>query len=105
MATLNIKNLPDGLYRRFQRRAKERHRSTAQEATHILSVALEKPETRSILELKGLGRSAWREVDPARHVRVAFEPERVAGTLAQEVGEQLNQAGREVVVEQQLHSR
>ncbi len=68
MATLNIKNLPDGLYRRLRRRAKERHRSTAQEVTHILSTALEEPEALSILELRGLGRSAWEGIDPAHHV-------------------------------------
>jgi plasmid stability protein len=68
MATLNIKNLPDGLYRRLRRRAKERHRSTAQEVTHILTQALAEPETRSLLELRGLGREAWQGVDAARHV-------------------------------------
>ncbi len=68
MATLNIKNLPDGLYRRLRRRAKERHRSTAQEVTHILSAALDEPELHSLLELRGLGRSAWQGIDPARHV-------------------------------------
>ncbi|MEO8197894.1 MAG: hypothetical protein ABI689_14350 [Thermoanaerobaculia bacterium] len=68
MATLNIKNLPDGLYRRLRRRAKERHRSTAQEVTHILSAALEEPEMHSLLELRGLGRSAWQGTDSAHHV-------------------------------------
>lgn len=37
MATLNIKGLPDRLYRRLKRRARERHRSLAQEVTHILN--------------------------------------------------------------------
>ena len=68
MATLNIKNLPDGLYRRLRRRAKERHRSTAQEVTQILTTALAEPEVRSILELRGLGREAWKGVDARRHV-------------------------------------
>jgi plasmid stability protein len=68
MATLNVKNLPDALYRKLQRRARQRHRSTAQEVTHLLAEALAAPETRSILELEGLGREAWRGVDPARHV-------------------------------------
>jgi plasmid stability protein len=53
MATLNVKNLPDRLYRKLQARAKRQHRSVAQEVTHILSVALEEPEPLSILELPG----------------------------------------------------
>jgi plasmid stability protein len=68
MATLNIKNLPDGLYRRLRRRARERHRSTAQEVTHILTEALAEPETRSILELRGLGREVWQGIDAAHLV-------------------------------------
>ena len=43
MAVLNIKNLPDGLYRKLQARAKRQHRSIAQEVTHLLSDALETP--------------------------------------------------------------
>lgn len=68
VATLNVKNLPDGLYRRLRKRAKERHRSTAQEVTHILSAVLEEPDSLSILTLRGLGRDAWQGLDPARHV-------------------------------------
>ena len=41
MATLNIKNLPDRLYRKIQARAVREHRSIAQEVIHILSVATE----------------------------------------------------------------
>ena len=36
MATLNIKNFPDPLYRRLQERAEQEHRSLAQEVIHIL---------------------------------------------------------------------
>ena len=68
MATLNVKNLPDALYRKLQRRARERHRSTAQEVTHILSEVLAGPEVHSILELEGLGRETWEGIDAARHV-------------------------------------
>jgi plasmid stability protein len=68
MATLNIKNLPDALYRKLRRRAKERHRSAAQEVTHLLAEALAEPDTHSILELRGLGRDSWRGIDPGRHV-------------------------------------
>ena len=43
MATLNIKNLPDALYRKLQARARRQHRSLAQEVTHILTQAVETP--------------------------------------------------------------
>jgi plasmid stability protein len=69
MATLNVKNLPDGLYRKLQARAKRQHRSVAQEVTHILSEALETPTPASILELQGLGKEHWRNLDAATHVK------------------------------------
>ncbi len=53
MATLNIKNLPDDLYRRLQARARKEHRSVAQEVTRLLEKALEEPEPLSILDLAG----------------------------------------------------
>jgi plasmid stability protein len=68
MATLNVKNLPDALYRKLQARAKRQRRSVAQEVTHILSEILESPQPLSILELRGLGREDWRDVDAATHV-------------------------------------
>jgi plasmid stability protein len=68
VATLNIKNLPDGLYKKLQARAKRQHRSVAQEVTHILSEAVEAPKPLSILDLKGLGKATWQEVDAAAHV-------------------------------------
>ena len=68
MATLNVKNVPDGLYRRLQAHARRQRRSVAQEVVHLLSRALEEPESRSILELKGLGKERWHRVDAARHV-------------------------------------
>jgi plasmid stability protein len=68
LATLNVKNLPDGLYRRIQKRARERRRSVAQEVTCILEEAVERAEPLSILELRGLGRDAWREIDATAHV-------------------------------------
>ena len=69
MATLNIKNLPDGLYRKLQARARRERRSVAQEVTHLLSHALEASKPLSILELQGLGKELWRGVDAAGHVR------------------------------------
>ncbi len=68
MATLNIKNLPDALYRKLQVRAKRQRRSVAQEVTQILSDALEVPKPLSILELQGLGKEHWQGVDAATHV-------------------------------------
>jgi plasmid stability protein len=68
MATLNIKNLPDPLYRRLRARAKREHRSVAQEVIHILSQATEEPARLSILALKGLGKEVWQGVDPAAHI-------------------------------------
>lgn len=69
VATLNVKNLPDSLYRKLQARAKRDHRSVAQEVTHLLSEALEEPKALSILELQGLGKELWKEIDAADHVR------------------------------------
>ena len=68
MATLNIKNMPDALYRKLQARAKRERRSVAQQVTEILSRALEEPEPLSILDLQGLGKEHWRGIDAAAHV-------------------------------------
>jgi len=68
MATLNIKNLPDPLYRKLRARARRLRRSVAQEVIHILSEATEEPARLSILALKGLGKDVWRDVDPTAHV-------------------------------------
>jgi len=74
MATLNVKNLPDALYKKLQARAKRERRSVAQEVTRLLSEALSSPKRLSILELKGLGKEHWRDVDAAEHI----EKERAA---------------------------
>jgi plasmid stability protein len=68
MATLNIKNLSDRLYRKLQARAKKQHRSVAQEVTHILEQVVSGPHELSILELKGLGKEYWHGIEPTRHV-------------------------------------
>lgn len=68
MATLNIKNLPDALYRKLQARAKRQHRSVAQEVTHLLTDILEAGKPLSILDLKGLGKEHWKGTDAAKHV-------------------------------------
>lgn len=69
MATLNLKNFPDALYRKLQRRAKAQHRSVAQEVARILSEAIENPEPLSILSLQGLGKERWAGVKPAGYVK------------------------------------
>ena len=56
MATLNIKGVPDSLYRKLQVRAKKEHRSVAQEVVPILSQATDRVPTLSILDLQGLGK-------------------------------------------------
>lgn len=68
MATLNVKNMSDKLYRRLQKRARAQHRSVAQEVTHILCAVLEDDAPLSILDLRGLGREAWKNVDAVLHV-------------------------------------
>ena len=75
-ATLNIKNLPDALYRKLQARAKRDRRSVAQEVAYLLSEALEEPKAVSILELRGLGKDLWKGIGAADHVR----RERLRGT-------------------------
>jgi len=68
VATLNVKNLPDALYRKLQARAKREHRSVAQEVKHLLTEALDTPKPLSILELRGLGKELWEGIDPAKYI-------------------------------------
>ena len=69
VATLNIKNFPDALYKKLRARAKRRRRSVAQEVTHVLSEALEASKPLSILDLQGLGKEHWQGIDATEHVR------------------------------------
>jgi plasmid stability protein len=55
MATLNIKNLPDALYRKLQARARRQHRSVGQEVTHFLTQAVAPPAPLHIAALRELG--------------------------------------------------
>ena len=68
MATLNVKNLPDALYEKLKARARRERRSVAQEVTGILLAALDTPPPLSIMELQGLGKDLWQDVDAAVHV-------------------------------------
>ena len=69
MATLNIKNFPDPLYEQLQKQAEEEHRSVAQQVIHLVSKSVGRPKSRSILELRGLGKEIWEGIDPAEYVR------------------------------------
>jgi plasmid stability protein len=68
MATLNIKNLPDALYRKLKKRAERQRRSIAQEVTQILADTLAERELLSILELRALGKAQWHGTDAVAHV-------------------------------------
>ena len=68
MATLNIKNFPDPLYEKLRERAKQEHRSLAQEVIHILHQAVEREEQLSRV-LRGLGREVWKGIDAAAYIR------------------------------------
>jgi plasmid stability protein len=68
VATLNIKNFPEGLYRKLKTRARRERRSVAQAVAQILSDALETPKPSSILELQGLGKQHWAGTGATRHV-------------------------------------
>ena len=65
---MNIKNLPDALYRKLQKRPRQQHRSIAQEVTHLLSESLDATEPLSLLELRGLGKEQWRSISAEEHV-------------------------------------
>ena len=68
MATLNVKNMPDALYEKLKARAKHQRRSVAQEVTSLLAAALDSPAPLSIMDLQGLGKDLWQDVDPAAHI-------------------------------------
>lgn len=68
MAILNVKNVPDPLYRKLRARARRERRSIAQTVIHLLSQSLEPQAPLSILELKGLGKELWAGLDPKEHV-------------------------------------
>ncbi len=68
MATLNVKNFPQGLYQKLKERALAERRSMAQEVVHLLERAVEDAVPLSLLQLRGLGKDAWQGVDAARYV-------------------------------------
>ena len=68
MAILNIKSFPDDLYAQLRERAKHDRRSISQEVIHLLAEAVDARRPRSILELRGLGKSTWSDADASQHV-------------------------------------
>ena len=71
MATLNVKHLPDALYRKLKARAKREHRSVAQEVVVLLEQALEPPAALSISSCADLARSYGGTAMPAPMLRVS----------------------------------
>ena len=71
MATLNIKNFPEPLYEQLQKQAEDEHRSVAQQVIHLVSKSVGRPRSRSILELRGLGKEIWAGIDSAQGIPVA----------------------------------
>jgi hypothetical protein len=69
MATLNIKNFPEPLYEQLQKQAEDEHRSVAQQVIHLVSKSVGRPRSRSILELRGLGKEIWSGTDSAEYLR------------------------------------
>jgi plasmid stability protein len=59
LATLNIKNFPDRLYRRIKQRAGKNRRSITQEVVQLLDDAVNTAPPLSLLELDGLGKEVW----------------------------------------------
>lgn len=69
MATLNVKDFPDDLYERLREASARERRSIAQQVVHLLDQALQEERVHSLLELKGLGKELWNDVDAPEHVR------------------------------------
>lgn len=68
MATLNIKKFPNDLYEHLRLIAEQDQRSISQEVIHLLRQAVQSKEKRSILELRGLGKELWKNVDTADYI-------------------------------------
>jgi plasmid stability protein len=68
MAVLNVKSVPDRLYRKLQARAKRERRSVAQEVIQILDQALAEPPRLSIMNLQGLGKEIWRDINSDQYI-------------------------------------
>jgi len=78
MATLNIKNFPDRLYRTIKRRAGKNMRSISQEVVQILDEAVAAPSPVSLLELQGLGKDLWEKALEGKDAAEYISDEREA---------------------------
>ncbi len=68
MATLNVKNFPDGLYQKLKKQAKREGRSVAAEAQVLLAEALTRPRKYTVNDFRGVGAEIWRGVDVQKYV-------------------------------------
>jgi plasmid stability protein len=68
VAVLNVKSVPEKLYRKLQARAKRERRSVTQEVLEILDQALSESPRLSIMNLQGLGKDIWRDIDSDQYV-------------------------------------
>ena len=68
MAVLNVKGIPDALYKALKRRAEEDHRSITQEVVYVLSRYLQNTPRHSITELQGLGKKVWEGIRIDRYL-------------------------------------
>lgn len=69
MATLNIKKFPNDLYEHLRVIAEQEQRSLSQEVIYLLRQAVRSKEKRSLLELRGLGKELWKDVDVGDHIQ------------------------------------
>jgi len=69
MAVLNIKSVPDKLYRKLQARAKRERRSVAQEVIQILDQALTEPPRLSVMDLQGRGKEIWQGINSDQYIQ------------------------------------
>ena len=78
MATLNIKNFPDRLYRRIKQRAGKNRRSISQEVVQLLDEVVSEDSRVSLLELEGLGKEVWQQALAGRDAADYIAEERDA---------------------------
>jgi plasmid stability protein len=76
MATLNVKNFPDRIYRLLQQRAGTNRRSVAQEVVHLLEQATTEAPRLSLLELEGLGKELWEKALAGKDATEVISDER-----------------------------
>ncbi len=69
MATLNVKNFPDDLYRVLRKRARERGRSLSREVTILLREQVQNPKKYTVEDLPKALRGAFRQTDVEAFLR------------------------------------